>query len=286
MGTKKFIIAGVVLLILCCIIFVIGNITEDKEVSAETEQPTQLDKPLNISIFLDLSDRLTRQMTPSQMSRDTAIIGYIVDYFKTKTLGPKILSSKNNIKVFFYPAPQNTNIATLANDLSIDMEEFKGVEKRVALEGMKNKFQTNLEQIYDKTIQASNWIGCDIWDFFSSKKVDTQCMRKDARNIIFILTDGYLFDANHKIQNGNAYSYILPQTLNVDDSSLIVKRDGLDELEVCILEVNPYDIKHRDKMVSILENWLQGMGVRKEHIIVAETDIPTNTQTIIKSFLE
>lgn len=247
---------------------------------------TDAEKPLNISVFLDLSDRLTRDLEPSQMSRDTAIIGYILDYFKAKTLGPQILKSKNNIKVFFYPTPQNSKITTLANDLSVDISQLNGIDKRIALEGMKGKFQKSLEQIYNETLTAQNWIGCDIWDFFSSKKVDVQCMRKDSRNILFILTDGYLFDVNHKIKDGNAYSYILPQTLDNPQSSLIAKRKGLEDLEVCILEVNPYNMDHRDQMITILENWLQAMGVKKENMNVGETDLPTNTKTIVKSFLE
>ena len=254
--------------------------------STETKTKTKPEQPLNISIFLDLSDRLTRDLTPSQMSRDTAIINNIIDYFKTETLGPKILKSRNNIKVFFYPAPSHPQIATLADDLNVDIALQKGKDKRIALEKMKDTFQASLTQIYSKTIMAQNWIGCDIWGFFSNKKVDTQCIRKDCRNIIFILTDGYLFDANNKIQNGNAYSYILPQTLNVANSSLIVKRNGLENLEVCVLEVNPYNPKDHDKIVSTLEKWFLAMGVKKESLCIAETDLPTNTKTIIKSFLE
>lgn len=244
------------------------------------------DRPLNISIFLDLSDRLIRDMEPSQMSRDTAIIGCVLDYFKSHTLGPQILNSKNNIKVFFYPTPKSPKIATLANDLSVDMSQLKGKDKRIALEEMKAKFQNSLAQIYNETLSEKNWIGCDIWDFFSCKKVDVQCMRKDARNILFILTDGYLFDANHKINEGNAYSYILPQTLDVPESSLIVKRGGLEDLEVCMLELNPYDIKHRDQMISILQDWFHAMGIKEKHITIAETDLPGNTKTVINSFLD
>lgn len=244
------------------------------------------EKPLNISIFLDLSDRLTRGMEPSQMSRDTAIINYVLDYFKAQTLGPQILKSKNNIKVFFYPTPQSSKIATLANDLSVDISKLNGKDKRITLEEMKGKFQKSLTQIYNETLSEKNWIGCDIWDFFSNKKVDVQCVRNDARNILFILTDGYLFDKNHKINEGNAYSYILPQTLKVPGSSLIAKRDGLDNLEVCMLEINPYDIKHRDQMKEILENWLQAMGIKEKNITIVETDLPVNIQTVIKSFLD
>lgn len=243
------------------------------------------DKPLNISIYLDLSDRLTRDLTPSQKDRDLAIVGYIADYFKAQTLGPKILQSKNNIKVFFYPAPKSSDIATLAADLSLDITKYAGREKRVALDGMKEKFTKNLTAIYDKTIEENKWPGCDIWDFFSNKNVDTQCIRKGFRNVLVILTDGYLFDVKHKVQDGNAYSYVTPATLKVANSSLIVKRTGLEDLEVRILEVNPYDINHRDQLVSVLETWLKGMGVKDENMTVSETGLPTNTQTVIESFL-
>ncbi len=246
---------------------------------------TEVEQPLNISIFLDLSDRLKRDLTPSQMYRDTAIINNIIDYFKTETLGPQILKSRNNIKVFFYPAPAHPQIATLADDLNVDMAVLKGKDKRIALEKMKDTFQASLTQIYNKTMIAQNWIGCDIWGFFSNKKVDAQCIRKDCRNIIFILTDGYLFDINNKIKDGDAYSYI-PETSNVPNLSLIVKRNGLEELEVCVLEVNPHDTKDSEKMISILERWFLSMGVKKESLCMAETDLPANTKTIIKSFLK
>ena len=87
---------------------------------------------------------------------------------------------------------------------------------------------------------------------------------------------------------GKAYSYILPQTLAVEGSSLIDKRNGelKDKgIEVLMLEINPYQPNQRDKMVKVLENWFSAMGVEK--FVVAETDANlTNTQTIIQSFLE
>lgn len=254
---------------------------------------SQSDKPLNISIYLDLSDRLIRDLTPSQKDRDLAIVGHIADYFRAQTVGPKILQSKNKIKVFFYPAPNSSDIATLAEDLCIDITKFNGVEKRVVLDGdanqgkpsLKERFNKNLSAIYDKTLEANEWPGCDIWDFFSNKNVDTHCIREGFRNILIILTDGYLFDEKHKVQAGNAFSYVTPATLRNPNTSLIVKRMGLENLEVRILEVNPTDINHLDQLKTILENWLKGMGVKEENITVSQTDLPSNTQTIVDSFL-
>ena len=254
---------------------------------------TKSDKPLNISIYLDLSDRLKRELIPSQKERDLAIVSYITDYFKSQTLGPQILQSKNSVKVFFYPVPKSSDIATLAADLSCDISKYKGRERRIILEGdsknnipsLKEKFQKNLTAIYDKTIEQDNWPGCDIWDFFSNKTVDTQCIRSGFRNILIILTDGYLYDEKHKIRKENAFSYVTPATLQIPNSSLIKNREGLEDLEVRMLEINPTDINHRDQLVSVLENWLKGMGVKDENITVSETALPTNTQTVIESFL-
>lgn len=245
--------------------------------------------PLNISVYLDLSDRLVRSdITPNQTYRDTSIVNYLVDFFRGQTLGPAILKSENKMKVFFYPTPKDAEICTLANGLSVDIGDKKGVEKRKALDDMKSIFQNNLRRIYEETINEKKWVGCDIWDFFSNKKVDNLCVKNGARNILVILTDGYIFAKYNKVKKGTAYSYILPQTLAIEGSSLIDKRNGELKgkgLEVLMLEINPYQPSHRDKMVKVLEDWFSAMGVEK--FVVAETDANlTNTQTIIKNFLD
>ena len=246
-------------------------------------------QPLNISVYLDLSDRLIRNLTPNQTYRDTAIINYLVDYFRSQTLGPTILKSENKMKVFFYPTPSDSEISTVAQGLSVDIGSKQGIEKRKALDEMKGNFQNNLAHIYEETLKEEKWVGCDIWDFFSNKKVDNLCVKNGARNIVVILTDGYIFAENNKIkEDNNAYSYILPQTLAIDGSSLIDKRNGELKgkgIEVLMLEVNPYQPNQRNKMIEILENWFYAMGIEK--IVIAETDANlTNTQTIIQNFLE
>ena len=275
---KKSII-GIIALFVLVTFFSCGGRTPKKVVEPQS---------LNISVYLDLSDRLVRDLTPNQTYRDMAIINYFVDYFRNQTLGPAILKSENKMKVFFYPTPNDTEISTLAQGLSVDIGEKLGVDKRKALDEMKDVFQKNLARIYEETLKAQKWVGCDIWDFFSSKKVDDLCVKKGARNIVVILTDGYIFAENNKINEVKAYSYILPQTLAVEGSSLIDRRKGdlkNKNLEILMLEVNPYQPNQRDKMVKVLEDWFSSMGVEK--FVVAETDANlTNTQTIIKNFLD
>lgn len=282
MNTKS-IFSPIVLLIVALTMFTACGGGRNSNSSDDKTESVRSKKPLNISIYLDLSDRLERQMVPSQKDRDIEIVKYLTDIIKNHAVGQRILPSRDRIKVFFYPTPNDSKIALLSKDLEMDLSKAQPAEKKQMLLDFQERFQTSLTKIYEATMQDKNWIGSDIWGFFK-KQVDTYCIREDARNIIVILTDGYLFYAPNKLKDGNNYSYILPQTLSNPNSGLIVSRQDLDNLEVLLLEVNPYDPKHQDQMETILQNWFSGMGVQK--VYVGVTDQPTNTKLIIDKFMK
>ena len=241
--------------------------------------------PLNVTVFLDLSDRLVREMTPTQSQRDIEVIDHLVDLFiKDCQVNGRIIGSKNHFQVLFYPSPNNSDISNLARGLNVDLSKISVQEKKNELKTMKDRFNTNLSQIYSDAITDKKWVGCDIWGFFSNKDVDAQCIRDGYRNILVILTDGYLYHVANKQKDGNAYSYVLPQTLANPNSSLIVKRKGLDNLEVMMLEVNPYQPTQREQLVNVLENWFMGMGVSR--FVVSETALPVNTENVIDAFFK
>ncbi len=228
MNTKKYFPMTVLLIIALTFLTACGG-GKSSNSSDDKTATVQSDKPLNISIYLDLSDRLERQMVPSQKDRDIEIVNYFTDIIKKHAVAQKILPSRDRIKVFFYPTPNDSKIALLSQDLEMDLSKAQPTEKKQILLDFQDKFNTSLTKIYEATMQDKNWIGSDIWGFFK-KQVDTYCIREDARNIIVILTDGYLFYAPNKQKNGNNYSYILPQTLSNPNSGLIVSRQGLDNL--------------------------------------------------------
>lgn len=101
-----------------------------------------------------------------------------------------------------------------------------------------------------------------------------------------ILTDGYIYYKDNRQSSGNsAYSYILPKLVdNVPDLSLLAPRKGLGNLEVMMLEINPGKPTRQVKLISILEKWLDDMGVK--HYVITETGMPSDTQTIIDNFLK
>lgn len=283
MNTKNILSLSVLFIVALIILTACGGGKNSSSTSERTATAAdQSKKPLNVSIYLDLSDRLEREMAPSQKERDIEIVKYLSEIVKNHAVAQKILPSKDRIKVFFYPTPNDSKIALLSQDLEMDLSKAQPSEKKQMLLDFQEKFNTSLTKIYEATMQGKNWIGSDIWGFFK-KQVDTYCIREDARNIIVILTDGYLFYAPNKQKDGDNYSYILPQTLSNPNSGLIVSRQGLENLEVLLLEVNPYDPKHQDQMETILQNWFRSMGVHK--IYVGETDQPSNTKLIIDKFL-
>ncbi len=113
--------------------------------------------------------------------------------------------------------------------------------------------------------------------------MDIQCIKDNARNIIIILTDGYLYQKGNTLKEGKSYNYILPATLEAGQESIIAKRKGLDNLEVLMLEVNPKKATDKTPMISLLKNWFSAMGV--QHVEVYETDIPSNITAPIEKFL-
>ena len=240
--------------------------------------------PLNLSIYLDLSDRIKPNGSDalSQKDKDIAIVDFLANYVKERAVKQKILPSKDRIKVFFYPEPADAKVALLSEKLELDLGTTPMKEKKPKLISFTDEFKNSLEQIYSSTIQTSSWLGSDIWGFFN-KPIDNYCIKDGYRNILVVLTDGYIYHASNKQSAGSAHSFILQQTLKDKNSSLIVGRKGLENLEGLMLELNPNPPTDQQKMEQVITEWLNNMGIQKHY--VGETDVPSNTKMIIEKFL-
>ncbi len=259
---------------------------DSTKVCSDTSCPcTKVEKklPLNISIFLDLSDRLAQtDDVYSQEVLDSAIISNITLWFAKNTRGPGILQSQNRIKVFFHPDPKDPAVLNYAKNLDYDITQYEGIEKTKTLTQLDSTFWANLKPLYEGAISEQKWIGSDVWGFFSYADVDNSCIRSGFRNVIFIITDGYLYYApNSAIPNAN----LTPSSLSNPQFRLEVKRDGLDDLEVCMLEVRPESVTQREPLLQVLSTWFTTMGIKPENLKIATTSKPNNTAVIIENFL-
>lgn len=259
--------------------------TNQKQTASNQSTANANSLPLNLSIVIDLSDRLIQpNVTPSQFYNDTAIINYFIEYFINHSKSQRADKCINRFQILFYPTPSQANINNLSRDLCIDLGKLPNKEKRTKLLTMQSKIDETLDVIYSKTLSDKKWVGSDIWDFFTNKQVDKLCIKTGYRNIVAILTDGYLYHANHKIKEGNSYSYVLSQTLK-DGGKLISRRNDLKDLEVIMLEINPKTPNERDQLVSVLYDWFIDMGVNPDNLSINETQVASWTETIIENFL-
>lgn len=274
--------------------------------SCINDQQTLDEKPkqLNITVLLDLSDRISptvHSAVPSHAERDTAIIMEIVDLFKQDMNRLGGYNAMGKLRVEMEPWPAIANINNIQKELDVDCSEMNTKEKKELYDNIEATFSHALAEIYDETIMSSRWAGSDIWRFFKNK-VDMY-IEKDTcyRNILIILTDGYIYHENTRAQDGNSVQCLTKSTIGkyrttndpikeIQSSGfgLMIPRDDLQNLEVLVLEVTPEDGQNNDDDILkyCIGEWLKGMGVSKEKYAIYTTDLPSNTAKRIRHFIQ
>jgi Fe-S-cluster formation regulator IscX/YfhJ len=281
------------ILIYCIVSLLIINSCNERKTDAKP-QPKQL----NISILLDLSDRIIQLATPSHIERDKEIIKCITEYFKKDMESRSAWRAKGKIKVFFYPSPDNMEINEIAGNLKIDCSNMDNKMRKNVYDSITEFFAKNISAIYNQAIQTKNWTGSDIWRFFKDDLED-YCIERDTnyRNILVILTDGYIYHKNTYFSNGNRYSYLLNQNVSkvnsptqwmqqIDnkDFGLIKAHDNLSNIEILVLEISDDKNKtNEDVLKYVIEKWFKEMKVSRSKIY--STDLPSNTKARIENFL-
>jgi hypothetical protein len=293
------------LILLISVVFFSCN-SSDKKATGKEENVAvkKFGKQLNISILWDLSDRINptiHKEQPTNAERDISIIKYFADYLKGDMDKKGAFMAKGKLKVFFSPNPSDQNINTLASKLDIDLSTKNVKEKKQIYDNISTAFEQTSKQITDLTIKTSKWEGSDIYRFFKNDVTD-YCVSKDTayRNILIMLTDGYVYDKNSMGRIGNKSEYILPHLLTSlalrDNSNfksvfetkgcgLISTRSDLDNLEVLVLEVNS-EANHKDDEDIIklyFQKWFKEMKAKRFEIY--NTDLPENTKKRITDFL-
>ncbi|MBS1497121.1 MAG: hypothetical protein JSU03_00320 [Bacteroidetes bacterium] len=291
------------ILLISLIILSCNNTDKKAPESQESIAVNKFGKQLNISVLWDLSDRINpaiHKEQPTNAERDISIIKYFADYLKADMDKKGAFMAKGKLKVFFSPNPSDQNINTLASKLDVDLSKKDVKEKKQVYDNIASDFEQTSKQITDLTIKTSKWDGSDIYRFFKNDIAD-YCIAKDTtyRNILVILTDGYIYDKNSMGKIGNKSEYILPQLLtslglrnanfksifDTKNCGLISTRSDLNNLEILVLEVNS-EANHKDDEDIIklyLQKWFAEMKTKRYEIY--NTDLPDNTKKRIANFL-
>ncbi|TXK75062.1 hypothetical protein [Mesonia sp. K4-1] len=266
-----------------------------------TKTKKKTSQNLNLSILLDLSDRINPEKysnpTMEYYQRDIAYIKILADVFKNQLMNKKVIQIDDKIQLYFAPEPANAEINSISNQLKFHFN--KGNVTKEALENLSQNYSKLPKRIYELAIEDNQYVGSDTWGFFKNN-IEDYCLDNDYRNVLVLLTDGYIYHQNNQRREQNKTSYLTPQfirkekltNLNWENKfkeegyGFITTPQNLNNLEVLVLGINP-DPKNNfenDVIKKYWSEWLTNLGVKKFKLYNA--DLPSNLNKVINEFLE
>lgn len=254
----------------------------------------------NISLLLDLSDRISLEKNPNPTmeyyQRDLGYIKSVSEAFTQHLKSKRIRQINDKMQLFFNPEPLDPAINTIAQNLRISID--KNNASKELLNSINSNYASQTSKIYESAIKDNKYVGSDIWSFFDSKVTD-QCIENKYRNILIVLTDGYMFYESTVMKEGNRTTYITPELIrknglntkdwdkkfNDQDFGFIKTNDDLSNLEVLVLGINP-DKKNPYEEKVIRAYWTKWFTEMKiSHFEIKNADLPSNMEKIIKDFI-
>lgn len=273
---------------------------EIKKEEKETAVKSSISENYNISILVDLSDRISLKKNPNPTmeiyQRDLGYIKSVSEAFTDHLKSKRMRQIDDKMQLFFNPEPENPEINSISKELRINVNKDNASKK--LLNSINETYASKTAAIYESAIKDDKYIGSDIWNFFDSK-VQDQCIDKNSRNILVILTDGYMFYEGTQIKEGNLSSYLTPQLikqngLNTNNWQNKFKKENfgfikidadLSNLEVLVLGINPSKNNPFEEKVikAYWTKWLSEMKIK--HFEIKNADLPSNMDKIIKDFI-
>jgi hypothetical protein len=273
--------------------------------------PAIAEKDLNITVLIDLSDRINSKQDerhPVQADRDISIINILSSAIRKNVSAHGSFKSKARFNVYFHPEPSDKEIRGIAKNLSAvwvssnDMATAK--QNKITYQALEGNFAKGLGEIYSLAQASGKYPGSDIWRFMKDE-AKLKCIEPDSsyRNILVILTDGYLYYENGKQQqpNSNRYNYIergtkhfsrfrdadlLSSEFDKNDFGLMPATTGLEDLEILVLECRPEESwpQDFDIMQKYWCKWFREMGVK--HAEIYKSQQPAYHEKMITGFLQ
>jgi len=280
-----------------------GLCPENEETYSKLPNQSQ-EFSLNLSVFLDLSDRIDSQKYPDGTmefyKRDLGYLKSLSHAFARHCRARKFQQLNERFQIFFHPAPSSREVNELASNLNLALTKDNANKELIC--NLVDTYVSNTHAIYTEAMAEGKFPGSDIWSFFENK-AKRDCVKPNARNILVILTDGYMYHEDTKrISPDNAFqfSYLVPGKVKklglMDENWMSVmesKKIGflptsthMDNLEVMVLGLNPsknnssYEPAILKKFWS---DWFDAIGVKKYRIEL--NDLPSDLDEYIQNFV-
>lgn len=255
---------------------------------------------LNVSILLDLSDRIDTTKYPNSAmeyyQRDLGYINSIANSFELHLRNKRSIKINDHIKLFIDPEPSDKDLNQKLDVLNMIFTKDNAKKEKILQ--ISNKYDSISRLIYETALNDKNYVGSDIWRFFKTKVKDF-CIEPGHRNILVILTDGYIYHKDNVIKDGKLTTYLRPQdirdnkltsnnwldTYKKSNYGFIPANSNLESLEVLVLGINPdpknpYELEVINKYWN---DWLAAMGVIHYDLKMAE--LPSNLDKLIQEYI-
>ena len=268
--------------ILFCLVFIASGCDEINEAVKEAKQETPAPPVDKYIVLLDLSDRILYN-NQQQVAKDLTVLQTIQAMFRSNinSKDPAHLYYTVNDKLKVLIAPQRTTPRKLYDDagqLRIELASEDALKKASAVDQAEKTFNTVLPELYKQAIISNNnadYVGADIWKYFDEDLAGD--LDKDARNTLFIITDGYLdFEKSEdRAIQGNRFTSCAQlinslkshpdwnEKFDAGDYGLMPVGKKFSNLKIVLLEINPKPEWNGEYklLTRIWGKWFHEMGI-------------------------
>lgn len=256
------------------------------------------EKNLNISVLLDLSDRIEKKNT---IQKDSAYLSSLAKAFVNHVKRKQLILLEDRMQLFFNPAPDDAKINRIAEKLKVQFTKDSHKEDLDRTVSLYSEYPSQLYGLAQKDAEVNKkYPGSDIWGFFKYH-LDNYCVDTCHRNILVILTDGFMYHENRIMKKENRTSYITSKSLEkmqltrANWREEIIKRKlgflpiekEFNDLEVLVIGIAEYDKSTpyaRDVLGKYWSDWFDTMNIKNYKIKSA--DIPSSIEKVIFDFIE
>jgi len=292
----------IILLSFLTIFLIVGCTSNEQGKNTKTKHLPN-NKNLNLTILIDLSDRISIKKNPNQVDDDLKFISGVLKIFKKYMAEKGVVHSEDKIKVVYYPELKNDLMNSIFDSLTVDFSSLSFIERKKVFSNLEDRFTTNLKNIYQIASNKSEYYGSDLFNYFQHRVVD-DCIINDSNyiNILLILTDGYIYHQNSTYQKGNRFSYLVPKAKHIQifrnradwekffdakDYGLMDTGLDLSNLVIIAAQFNPvyYSPKDFDIMKKYWSKWFEEQKVKPENYKILRNDNPGLNIRVLESFL-
>lgn len=269
-----------------------------KEISSTSKKKSK--ENLNISIVLDLSDRINPKKYPEPSmefyQRDLGYIESVAKTFENHIRGKRTNKINDKIQLFVEPAPLDSELNDKIATLKTRFDKTNATKDEILKTS--KKYTEICNNIYETAITDDTYVGSDIRGFFKNKLQD-YCVEKGYKNVVVVLTDGYVYHKDNITKEQNRTSYLTPKTiknlklntsnwkekLQTKDYGFLPLHKNLQNVEVLVLGVNPNKKNpyEEDVIKEYWKKWLTEMNVKKFQI--KRADLPIHINDVINDFI-